>query len=226
MPHTRSFSYRTLTGVIGTLAIVVAMAASGCTTGGEPGTAAPTGAATTSPSPSAAALPYLVKDFNICEATDVDLLGKQLAERIEKTEPDLDDADGDVDGDGEPEVAGSVSCVFRMRPYEGDLGSLLVVSATAHESVSAATKRFAADRAGREERMHDDGDVSGVGDQAYVKSLDRYHGFSQNLIAVRTENLVVTVFLSVESPSTVPRTELAAKVRSIAEKLLAAAPAG
>ncbi|MGH2604387.1 MAG: hypothetical protein ACRDJ9_33985, partial [Dehalococcoidia bacterium] len=114
-----------------TAALLVA-AVAGCTAPGgkPPGAAATTPAANPSPSPSPSGPPYRVINFDICKATDLKVLG-DLAHRTDAVEPDLDNADGDVDGDGDPDVAGSVKCVFRLLSAKGG-DVLLVVHATAH----------------------------------------------------------------------------------------------
>lgn len=157
---------------------------------------------------------YSVSDLDICTAAGADDLGS-LAHETEEAEPEENTA-GDW---GE-----QAKCVLRLRSAD-DEGVLLAVSATAHPSVAEATTAFADGRRdGGHKDMRDDGDVDDIGDEAYGKSRDRYHGLSQNLLLVRSANLVVYVFLSVQSEKTMPREELAEKTMAVARNILARAP--
>jgi hypothetical protein len=114
-------------------------------------------------------------------------------------------------------------CNWETRTAEGK-DVLLSVTAATTETVDIAKTAFKTIREDHNTRLKDDGDIEGIGDEAYRKSVDGDDGMSESLIAVRSGNSLITVFLSVESESKISRPTLAPKVLTIAAKILGAIP--
>ncbi len=192
---------------------MVACVATGCTSGeskADPRPPITTGSPSPSPSPTAQ---YGVKGFNLCAAVNREHLG-DLAATTDKEEPSSADS----------LTFEQVECTFRMHSAN-DENVLLVVSARTHSSTEDAATSFTEGRdSDANAKMRDDGDVSGVGDEAYGKSQDRHYGLSKNLLLARAGNLVVYVFISVQSEETTPRSTLARLTAAVANDLIDKAP--